>query len=61
MAIKINGVDVVSDTYVLSNITDADVGTETVINAAVRNSNNVLRIYDSAGTEIRTLYCAPAA
>tara|TARA_R110000868_G_scaffold338278_1_gene599028 strand:+ start:41 stop:226 length:186 start_codon:yes stop_codon:yes gene_type:complete len=61
MAIKINGVDVVSDTYVLSNITDADAGTETVINAAVRNSNNVLRIYDSAGTEIRTLYCAPAA
>ena len=61
MAIKINGVDVVSDTYVLSNITDADAGTELVINAAVRNENNVLRIYDSAGTEIRTLYCAPAA
>ena len=61
MALRINGQDIVSDTLVLSNISDADAATELVINAAVRNENNVLRIYDSAGTEIRTLFCAPAA
>lgn len=58
MAIKINGVDVISTTRVLSNLTDADVASETVINEAIKNQNNVLRIYDSTGTEIRTLFCA---
>lgn len=58
MALKINGQDVVSDTLVLSNLTDADVASEAVINEAIKNQANVLRIYDSAGTEIRTLFCA---
>ena len=58
MAIKVNGTQVVSDTRVLENITDADVTTEGTMNNAVKNQNNVLRIYDSAGLEVRTLFCA---
>ena len=58
MAIKVNGVEVVSTTRVLSNLTDADVASEAVINEAIKNQNNILRIYDSAGVEIRTLFCA---
>ena len=30
------------------------------INGQDKNQANVLRIYDSAGTEIRTLFCAAA-
>ena len=58
MAIKVNGVEVVSTTRVLSNLTDADVASEAVINNAIKNQNNILRIYDSSGVEIRTLFCA---
>ena len=58
MAIKVNGTQVISDTLVLEGITDADVITEATMNNAVKNQNNVLRIYDSAGTEVRTLFCA---
>ena len=58
MAIKVNGVEVVSTTRVLSNLTDADVSSEAVINNAIKNQNNILRIYDSSGVEIRTLFCA---
>lgn len=58
MAIKVNGVEVVSSTRVLSNLTDADVASEKVINDAIKNQNNILRIYDSSGVEIRTLFCA---
>lgn len=58
MAIKVNGVEVISSTRVLSNLTDADVGSEAVINNAIKNQNNVLRIFDSTGVEVRTLFCA---
>tara|TARA_R110000796_G_scaffold12275_1_gene40691 strand:- start:30 stop:215 length:186 start_codon:yes stop_codon:yes gene_type:complete len=61
MAIKVNGTEVISTTRVLSNITDADAASETVINNAVINNNNVLRIYNSAGVEVRTLFCAGTA
>ena len=61
MAIQVGSTTVISNTYQIQNITDMDAATETTVNAAVRNANNVLRIYDSAGTEIRTLFCAPAA
>lgn len=64
MAIKVGGTQVISDTRVLEAITDADVTTEATINNAIKNQNNILRIYDSAGVEIRTLFCAattPAA
>lgn len=58
MAIKVNGVEVISTARVLSNLTDADVSSEAVINNAIKNQNNILRIYDSSGAEIRTLFCA---
>lgn len=58
MAIKISGNTVISDTLVLSNIADMDAATETTVNNAIKNQNNVLRIYDSTGTEVRTLFCA---
>ena len=61
MAIQVGSQTVISNTRVMQNITDMDAATETTVNAAVRNANNVLRIYDSAGTEIRTLFCTPAA
>jgi len=57
MAIKVSTTTVISNTRVLSNITDMDVGTETVVNNAIKNQNNILRIYDSTGVEVRTLYC----
>jgi hypothetical protein len=61
MAIKITGNTIISDTRELQNITAADVGTQTVINDAIANQNNVLTIYDSNNTVVRTLYCGVAA
>lgn len=58
MAIKIGGDVVISDTKVLTGITDCDATTDTAVNVAIKNQANILRIYNSAGTEIRTLYCA---
>jgi hypothetical protein len=57
MAIKVSTTTVISNARVLSNITDMDVGTETIVNNAIKNQNNILRIYDSTGVEVRTLYC----
>ena len=57
MAIKVNNVEVISTTRILSNITDMDNNTETVVNNAIKNQNNILRIFDSTGTEVRTLFC----
>ena len=61
MAIKISGNTIISDTRELQNITAADVGTQTVINDAIAFQNNVLTIYDSNNTVVRTLYCGIAA
>jgi len=61
MAIKITGNTIISDTRELQNITAADVGTQTVINDAIAFQNNVLTIYDSNNTVVRTLYCGVAA
>jgi hypothetical protein len=61
MAIKITGNTIISDTRELQNITAADVGTQTVINDAIAFQNNVLTIYDSNNTVVRTLYCGIAA
>ena len=58
MAIKVSTTTVIDNSRVLSNITDMDAATETVVNNAIKNQNNVLRIYDSTGTEVRTLFCA---
>jgi hypothetical protein len=58
MAIKISSTVVISNTRVLENITDTDVTTSAAINNAIKDQANILRIYNSAGTEVRTLYCA---
>ena len=58
MAIKVNTTTVIDDTRRLSNIANTDVTTQTTINSAIKNQNNILRIYDSTGAEIRTLFCA---
>lgn len=58
MAIKIANTEVINNSRQLVNITEADVTTDATINNAIKNQLNVLRIYDSAGTEVRTLWCA---
>lgn len=58
MAIKIGNQVVVSDTRVLTGITGTDGTTQASVNTAIKNQDNILRIFDSTGTEIRTLYCA---
>jgi hypothetical protein len=58
MAIKISNTEVINNARELLNITEADVTTDATINNSIRNQNNVLRIFNSAGTEVRTLYCA---
>jgi hypothetical protein len=58
MAIKIQGNTVISDTVELLGVSNTDNRTDQTINNSLKNQNNVLRIYDSAGTEIRTLFCA---
>jgi hypothetical protein len=58
MAIKISSTVVIDNSRQLLNITEADVTTDATINNAIKNQANVLRIYNSAGTEVRTMYCA---
>jgi hypothetical protein len=58
MAIKVSTTTVIDNNRVLSNITDMDSTTEATTNNAIVNRNNVLRIYDSTGAEVRTLFCA---
>lgn len=58
MAIKINGDTVISDTKFLNGIANTDVTTKETINSAIKARGNILRIFDSSGTEVRTLYCA---
>jgi hypothetical protein len=58
MAIKIGGTEVITNARVLQNITEADITTDATINNAIKNQLNILRMYDSAGEEIRTFYCA---
>jgi hypothetical protein len=58
MAIRVTGNTVISDTKALENISNTDVQTDTTINSSIIKQGNVLRIYDSAGEEIRTLWCA---
>lgn len=58
MAIKISSTEVINNSRELVNITEADVTTDATINNSIKNQNNVLRIYDSTGTEVRALWCA---
>jgi hypothetical protein len=65
MALQVAGVTVVSEHPTIStdvslqNVGSIDTTTANAINTGIRNSNNVLRIYDSSGVEVRTLFAAP--
>ena len=58
MAIKIGGDEVITNAKNLELIANCDVTTSDAINQAIVRQINVLRIYNSVGTEVRTLYCA---
>lgn len=58
MAIKVNTTEVISNNRELLNIANTDVTTDTTINSSIKKQQNILRIYNSVGTEVRTLYCA---
>jgi hypothetical protein len=58
MAVKISNTIVINNSRQLENITEADITTDATINNAIKNQLNPLRIYNSAGAEIRTLWCA---
>lgn len=57
MAIKVSTTEVITDSLILQNIANTDATTATTINSAIKNQNNILRIYDSTGVEVRTLFC----
>lgn len=58
MAIRINGEDVIDDAKALANISGVDTVSGRAINNSIKTQTNILRIFDSAGNEVRTLYCA---
>lgn len=58
MAIKVNTTEVITNAFALQNIASTDATTANTINAAIKTQSNILRIYDSAGNEVRRLYCA---
>lgn len=58
MAIKVNTTEVITNALALQNIASTDTTTASAINAAIKTQSNILRIYDSAGNEVRRLYCA---
>lgn len=58
MAIKVSTTTVINNSRHLQNIANTDLTTRGSINYAVAIQDNVLRIYDSGGTEVRTLYAA---
>ncbi len=58
MAIQVASTTVINNSLELQNISNTDATTSTAINNAIKSQNNVLRIYNSAGIEVRTFYCA---
>ena len=58
MALQTNGTDRIDNTGQLVNISSSDATTQSTINTAIKNQNNVLVIYNCAGTALKTLYCA---
>jgi hypothetical protein len=58
MAIRINGEDVITDARAFANISGADAVSGRAINNSLKTQQNVLKIFDSAGNEVRVLYCA---
>jgi hypothetical protein len=58
MALQTDGTTRVTNNGELANISGTDSVTDSAINTAIKNQNNVLRIYNAAGTEVKTLFCA---
>lgn len=58
MAIRVNTTTVIDNSLQMQNIASMDTITANSVNAAIKSQSNILRIYDSAGNEVRRLYCA---
>jgi len=58
MALQTGGTTRITNTGELANISGTDSVSDAAINTAIKNQNNVLRIYNAAGTEVKTLFCA---
>ena len=58
MAIRVNGEDVIDNARALANISGADAVTGRAINNSIKTQQNILKIFDSLGNEVRVLYCA---
>ena len=58
MAIKLSGNEVITDAYVLQQITNTDAVTANTINNAIVTQANVLIIYQSDGTVAKKIYGA---
>ena len=58
MALQTDGTTRITNTGELANISGTDSVSDAAINTAIKNQNNVLRIYNDAGTEVKTLLCA---
>lgn len=58
MAIKLSGNEVITDAYVLQQITNTDAVTANTINNAIVTQANVLIIYQSDGSVAKKIYGA---
>lgn len=58
MPIKVDNLEVITDTPSLANIANTDIQTRETINTAIVRVNNVLVIKDSAGNAVKTIYGA---
>ena len=58
MAIKLSGNEVITNAYVLQQITDTDAVTANTINNALLTQQNVLVIYASDGSIAKSIYGA---
>ena len=58
MALQTDGTTRITNAGELHNISGTDSVSDAAINTAIKNQNNVLRIYNAAGTEVKTLFCA---
>ena len=58
MALQTSGTTRIDNSGQLVNISGTDSTTNTAVNNAVKAQNNVLVIYNSAGTALKTIYGA---
>ena len=58
MPLKVGSDEVITDTKVLSNISNTDTTTNGAINNAIVSNDNKLEIKDASGNVVRTLFVA---